>query len=78
MTHPDRTPGIDPEIAPDHDPLLLLASASPGRRATLRAARIEHFHFRGLQVIPDLCWISGLVKRSPEIKDALQVSLRRI
>ncbi|MGP9746853.1 Maf family protein [Brachybacterium sp. AOP29-B2-41] len=42
MTHPDRTPGIDPEIAPDHDPLLLLASASAGRRATLRAARIEH------------------------------------
>lgn len=42
MTHPDRTPGIVPEIAPDHDPLLLLASASPGRRATLRAARIEH------------------------------------
>ncbi|MFC7456536.1 Maf family protein [Brachybacterium sp. GCM10030267] len=26
----------------DHDPLLLLASASAGRRATLRAARIEH------------------------------------
>lgn len=31
-------------MAPEmpHDPLLLLASASAGRRATLRAARIEH------------------------------------
>ncbi|HEX7350306.1 Maf family protein [Brachybacterium sp.] len=32
----------DPVEQLDHDPLLLLASASAGRRATLRAARIEH------------------------------------
>lgn len=40
MTHPhDPTDSV---MDPDHDPLLLLASASAGRRATLRAARIEH------------------------------------
>lgn len=35
------TAGPSPS-AEEHDPLLLLASASAGRRATLRAARIEH------------------------------------
>lgn len=40
MTHPHTT--ADASIGPDLDPLLLLASASAGRRATLRAARIEH------------------------------------
>ncbi|GAA1489972.1 Maf family protein [Brachybacterium sacelli] len=48
MTHPTATsPAATadtgaPGEPPDHDPLLLLASASAGRRATLRAARIEH------------------------------------
>ncbi|GAA1485877.1 Maf family protein [Brachybacterium fresconis] len=37
LPEPDAVTGL-----PDHDPLLLLASASAGRRATLRAARIEH------------------------------------
>ena len=41
MTIP--TPAAEPsDDASGHDPLLLLASASAGRRATLRAARIEH------------------------------------
>lgn len=40
MTAP--IPAAGTTDAPDHDPLLLLASASAGRRATLRAARIEH------------------------------------
>ncbi|WP_422115117.1 Maf family protein [Brachybacterium sp. UNK5269] len=31
-----------PAVDPEHDPLLLLASASPGRRRTLSAAGIEH------------------------------------
>lgn len=42
----DTTPTTDAADAADaadiHDPLLLLASASAGRRATLRAAGIEH------------------------------------
>ena len=48
MTTPTPSPAgapataADVSAAPDHDPLLLLASASAGRRATLRAARIEH------------------------------------
>ncbi|MGP9539044.1 Maf family protein [Brachybacterium sp. AOP43-C2-M15] len=45
MTTPSL-PGDHAQAAPGHDqghdPLLLLASASAGRRATLRAARIEH------------------------------------
>lgn len=42
MTHSDPQPENDVLSPSDHDPLLLLASASAGRRATLRAARIEH------------------------------------
>ncbi|APX32477.1 septum formation inhibitor Maf [Brachybacterium sp. P6-10-X1] len=42
----DRHAATSPDGVADgpleHDPLLLLASASAGRRATLRAARIEH------------------------------------
>lgn len=41
MTAPDEAALIE-DGGLDHDPLLLLASASAGRRATLRAARIEH------------------------------------
>ena len=41
MTAP--TPADEGPVDPaGHDPLLLLASSSAGRRATLRAARIEH------------------------------------
>ncbi|GAA4521486.1 Maf family protein [Brachybacterium paraconglomeratum] len=44
MTHAQTAADavIDPTVDSDYDPLLLLASASAGRRATLRAARIEH------------------------------------
>ncbi|MGP9682698.1 Maf family protein [Brachybacterium sp. AOP3-A1-3] len=49
MTTPEKntaeqytTEQVSEQPSPDHDPLLLLASASAGRRATLRAARIEH------------------------------------
>ncbi|ASK64960.1 septum formation inhibitor Maf [Brachybacterium avium] len=42
MSSPVPAPAPEPAEAPGHDPLLLLASASAGRRATLRAARIEH------------------------------------
>ena len=40
MTAPDEGALIE-DGGLDHDPLLLLASASAGRRATLRAARNE-------------------------------------
>ncbi|WP_114855611.1 nucleoside triphosphate pyrophosphatase [Brachybacterium sp. YJGR34] len=40
MTTLPTAPPTAPEL--DHEPLLLLASASAGRRATLRAAGIEH------------------------------------
>ena len=42
MTVPPPASAAEPSAPAGHDPLLLLASASAGRRATLRAARIEH------------------------------------
>lgn len=42
MTAPALDHQDDGSDTPAHDPLLLLASASAGRRATLDAARIEH------------------------------------